>query len=114
MLDSTLTVTPTPDGFDLTLAVENAGGDAVELPFSDGQRAEFVAERGDEEVWRWSDDRGFTMALGSEELAPGEAVSYDATFPSPDAGEYEVRAWLTTTDADARAESAATTTLVVE
>ena len=119
MLDATLTVAPTPEGFELTLTVENAGGDPVTLSFSDGQRAEFAAELtdgtggdddgtaggDDDEGWRWGAGRAFSMALGAEELTPGESFVRTATWPDPDPGEYEVRAWLTATDADASAST---------
>ncbi|QLG27207.1 hypothetical protein HUG10_06475 [Halorarum halophilum] len=133
MLEATLTVAPTPEGFDLTLAVENVGSDRVTLAFRDGQRAEFVADRtgsenggtgagtegngrgaGDEEaVWHWSEGRMFTMALGAEELGPGESVTETATWSDPAPGEYAVRAWLTTEDDGVRRESEAETVVVV-
>ncbi|WP_277555612.1 BsuPI-related putative proteinase inhibitor [Halobaculum limi] len=104
-LDATLTVAPTDDGLSLSLTVENAGTDAVDLSFSDGQRAEFVARDAahGEVVWRWSDGRMFTMALGSETLAAGESATYEGTWESPPAGEYEVTASLATGDTDAAA-----------
>ena len=109
-LDATLTVAPMADGVSLTLTVTNAGAGSVTLSFSDGQRAEFVAADGDGvEVWRWSDGRAFSMALGSETLAPGESVAYEAEWPSPPAGEHEVTASLAARDADA----SATMTVVV-
>lgn len=117
MLDASLAVEPSSEGFDLTLTVENAGTDTVALQFSDGQRAEFVAERtgsDGEEVWRWSEGRMFTMALGVEELPPGESVNHAATWPDPAPGEYDVRAWLATNDADVQTGSEAETVLVVE
>ncbi|MFC7137213.1 BsuPI-related putative proteinase inhibitor [Halobaculum litoreum] len=109
-LAATLTVTPTEEGLELTLTVENVGDDAVDCSFADGQRAEFVAVDADgAEAWRWSDDRGFAMALGNETLAPGETVAYDAVWASPPAGEYEVTGSLAATDAAA----SATMTVVV-
>lgn len=134
MLEATLTVAPTPEGFDLTLAVENVESDPVTLAFRDGQRAEFVAERagaepgglgtetegsgretgGEEAVWHWSEGRMFTMALGSEELPPGESVTETATWSDPEPGEYAVRAWLTTDDARVRDESESETIVVVD
>ncbi|WP_411963094.1 BsuPI-related putative proteinase inhibitor [Haloferax sp. YSMS24] len=109
-LDATLTVAPSADGVSLTLTVENAGGEPIDLSFADGQRAEFVAiDETGAEVWRWSDGRAFSMALGSETLAPGGSVTYGAEWPSPPAGEYEVTGSLAATDADA----SATMTVVV-
>ncbi|WP_435064740.1 BsuPI-related putative proteinase inhibitor [Halobaculum sp. EA56] len=103
-LDATLTVAPTDDGLALTLTVENAGTGTADLSFADGQRAEFVAVDADgREVWRWSEGRLFTTALGSETLAPGDAAEYGAEWPSPPPGEYEVTGSLAATDADAEA-----------
>lgn len=104
VLDASLTAESTTEGVELQLTAGNEGDDAVTLSFRDAQRAEFVATD-DQEVWRWSDGRMFTMATGSETLEPGEDVSIDATWPDPPSGEYEVRAWLTAEDADAAAEA---------
>ncbi|KAB1188753.1 MULTISPECIES: BsuPI-related putative proteinase inhibitor [Haloferax] len=101
-LDATLTVAPVADGVSLTLTVENQGQASLDLSFANGQRAEFVAVDDDgSEVWRWSDGRAFSMALGSETLAPGESVAYEAEWSSPPTGEYEVTGSLAASDADA-------------
>ena len=105
-LDSTLTVAPSEDGLTLTLTVENVGDGEVDLSFSDGQRAEFVAVDADgdgDEVWRWSEGRAFAMALGSETLEPGGTANYEGDWVSPPPGEYEVTGSLASTDADAEA-----------
>mgnify|MGYP006273534931 FL=1 len=104
-LDATLTVAPADEGLALTLTVENADADAVDLTFADGQRAEFVARDagGGATVWRWSDGRGFAMALGSETLASGESVDYEGEWESPPPGEYEVTGSLAASDVDASA-----------
>lgn len=114
-LDATLTVAPTDAGLTLALTVENSGPDAVDLSFSDGQRAEFVVRdaEGDgadgAEIWRWSDGRMFAMALGSETVEPGATVEYEGEWTSPEPGEYEVVGSLAATDA----EAAASMTVVV-
>ncbi|KAB1194600.1 hypothetical protein GJR96_14575 [Haloferax sp. MBLA0076] len=111
-LDATLTVTPLADGVSLTLilTVENVGQDSFDLSFPDGQRAEFVAvDEEESEVWRWSNGRAFSMALGSETLVPGESVGYEAEWSSPPPGEYEVTGSLAASNADA----SATMTVVV-
>ncbi|MFB6268467.1 MAG: BsuPI-related putative proteinase inhibitor [Halobacterium sp.] len=107
MLDATLSASESDGDVDLALTVENTGDDPVTLSFRDGQRAEYVAERADgSEVWRYSDGRGFTMALGTEELAPGDTVTYEATWHDPPSGDYTVRAWVVAADADAADETA--------
>ncbi|MGZ0747120.1 BsuPI-related putative proteinase inhibitor [Haloparvum sp. AD34] len=96
MLEATLSVTPGEDALELTLTVENAGEEAVELNFSDAQRAEFVAAEVDSgnEVWRWSEGRMFGQVLGAEVLDPGDQLEYEVEWPDPPSGAYRVRGEL--------------------
>jgi hypothetical protein len=110
VLDATLTATQTNDDVDLSYTVENPGEESVELSFSDAQRAEFVAERDDETVWRYGEGRMFGMVLGTLELPPSETASFEARWTSPEPGTYELRAWLVADDATAEAA----TTITVE
>lgn len=103
MLESTLTASPTAGGVELAYTVENTGDEPVTLSFSDGQRAEYVAERDGETVWQYSDGRMFAMALGSLELAPGQEETFTATWQDPPAGDYDLRAWLVADEATAEA-----------
>ena len=132
MLTSTLSVAPVEEGFEFSLTVTNDGGEPVELSFRSGQRFDFVVERADDtdgndadgndadgndtdgndtdgndtdgqEVWRYSDGRLFTQALGRETLDPGESRSYGAIWEGPPAGEYEVRGVVTAENVDASA-----------
>ena len=119
MLTSTLSVAPVEEGFELTLTVTNGGDDPVELSFRSGQRFDFVVERiddtdgnrtdgengeeGGEVVWRYSDGRLFTQALGRETLEPGESRSHGTIWEDPPAGEYEVRGVVTAENVDAEA-----------
>ena len=105
MLDASLTAETTDDGVELELTVNNEGDEAVALSFRDAQRAEFVAVDDGTERWRWSDGQLFGMAVGSETLEPTERASYEATWADAPPGDYEIRAWLTATDADASAET---------
>ncbi|MGH7483032.1 MAG: BsuPI-related putative proteinase inhibitor [Longimicrobiales bacterium] len=73
------------DSVVLTLSVTNASGSAVELDFRSGQRYDFVVRTmAGAEVWRWSEGRMFTQALGRETLAPGETLTYSATWHAGD------------------------------
>lgn len=116
MLKAALAATRTDDGVALSLRIENAGQERVTLDFRTGQRAEFTAypAEGDvaesdgsraETVWRYGAGRMFTQALGSETLAPGGAVEYEATWPDPPSGTHRVVGEVTATERDARAES---------
>jgi hypothetical protein len=46
----------------LTIRLTNHGGRVKRLPFASGQLYDFWVTRGDDEVWRWSDDMSFTQA----------------------------------------------------
>jgi hypothetical protein len=106
MLDARLTVSPAESALQVTLDVENEGDDAVSMQFSDGQRAEFVAEDADsgDEVWRWSSGRMFSQALGSVDLDPGQSASFEGGWQDPPAGEYLIRGWLVANDVSPDAE----------
>jgi len=55
----------------LGLHVTNTSGAPLELEFTSAQRFDFeVRTTGGEEVWRWSADRAFAQAVGSERLEP--------------------------------------------
>ncbi|WP_408958987.1 BsuPI-related putative proteinase inhibitor [Natrinema sp. 74] len=78
--------------------VTNAGTEPIELRFSDACTADFGVIDGDEEVWRFSDERLFAQVLESETLAPEESTSYEAEWADPDPGTYEVVAELRAQD----------------
>ncbi|TKX87322.1 hypothetical protein EXE43_03700 [Halorubrum sp. SS5] len=136
MLDATLATAATDDGLTLSLRIENAGSAPVTLDFRTGQRAEFTAYPADENdidtggegadtgredtdwedtdregpdpVWRYGANRMFTQALGSETVAPGEAVGYEATWRGPPSGTYRIVGEATATDRDVRAAAVVT------
>jgi hypothetical protein len=63
------------------LHVTNPTQNAVVLDFGSGQRYDFIVrEGGGADVWRWSSDRVFTQAIGTETLAPGGTLSYEAEW----------------------------------
>ena len=116
MLDAALAATETDGGVALSLRIENAGAESVTLDFRTGQRAEFTAYPAAEEadasdgreadpVWRYGAGQMFTQALGSETIAPGEAVGYEATWRGPPSGSYRVVGEVTATNRGARAEA---------
>jgi hypothetical protein len=105
MLSTTLSVDLTDDDVQFSLAVENAGDESVTLSFRNGMRADFAVRDGDEVVWRWSEGRMFTQALGSETIDPGETRSFGATWEDPEPGGYTVVGELAADDHDATAET---------
>lgn len=64
----------------ITFTKCNVSGRVIRLRYNTGQRFDFVALRNGREVWRWSDDRFFTQAAGTEVLRPGECRTYRATW----------------------------------
>lgn len=110
VLDASVTAAVEEGGVELAFTVRNAGDEPVECSFRDSQRVEAVAERGGDdddgvEVWRYGDGRMFSMALGTETVAPGGQATFDVSWAEPSPGEYRVRVWLTATDVDATAET---------
>ncbi len=86
-LASSLEVAVRPDSMLLALHVTNASEDTVRLEFRSGQRYDFVVKDGSgREVWRWSEGRMFTQALGREVLEPGATLTYTAGWRPPATG----------------------------
>lgn len=73
-----LEATPEPDGsVALALRIRNPRSTPVQLDFTSGQRYDFEIRLPDStRIWRWSDDKAFTMVLGTETLAPGETRAW--------------------------------------
>lgn len=84
-LVSSLQVQTTAEAVQFVLQVTNAGTTPVELTFSSGQQYDFAVLQDGREVWRWSADRSFTMAMRSEVLGAGETRTYAERW-SPPAG----------------------------
>jgi len=101
MVTATLAATVSDGTLVCELTVENDGDDPVSLQFSDTQRAEFVAERDGQEVWRWSEGRMFGQALGSVDLAPGETATFEGGWDDPSAGDYQIHGELVANGTDA-------------
>lgn len=104
-LAGSLSVTREVDGVRFAFTVTNTAGEPRELHFRSGQTADVVVLEGDREVWRWSDGRLFTQALRTETLAAGEAMTHEATWDAPAAGEYDAVATLEADDADVEARA---------
>jgi hypothetical protein len=95
-LRSSLTATV---GADVTLAfsVTNDTPSPVTMGFRSSQQYDFSVRSSDTGtlLWRWSDGRMFTAALGSRTLAPGETVTYTEKWTPPGRGSYVAEATLT-------------------
>ena len=85
---------------EFSFSVTNADTEPIVLRFRSGLVADVAVLAGDEVVWRWSEGRAFTQALGAETLLPGESFVHSATWDDPDRGEYEAVASLEATNVD--------------
>lgn len=86
-----------------SIALQNESDTRRTLQFSSGQRFDIsVMDAQGKEVWRWSREKFFTMALATIHLAPGERLSYEVDWdqkgndgePVPP-GSYSARIWIT-------------------
>ena len=68
----------------LTLLVENRGPHPVPATFRSGQSFDFLVREERGEVWRWSHDRVFTLALRQPTLPPGWSETYQANWEGKD------------------------------
>jgi len=102
-LSGSLSASVDGDDVEFSYEVRNDGDDAVELGFSDSQTHDVVVYEDGEEVWRFSAGQMFMQMLQSEAVAPGDALSYGATWEGAPGGDYDAEAFLAANDADARA-----------
>jgi hypothetical protein len=80
-LATSLEVEVRPGVVRFILHITNPTRNAVALEFGSGQRYEFIVrEGGGADVWRWSSDRMFTQELGTETLAAGGSLRYEAEW----------------------------------
>jgi len=94
-LTGTLTATVGSD-VTLTFTVKNTKSTTATVRFNDGQQYDFrVWNSQGVQVWHWGADKGFTQALVTRTLAPGESMSYTEHFTPPGAGSYRAMAYLT-------------------
>jgi hypothetical protein len=95
-LSATLTTTVGSD-VTFTFTVKNTKADSTAyVHFNDAQQFDIrVWDANDALVWRWGADKGFTLALVSRTLAPGESVTYVEHWTPKTAGKYRAMAYLT-------------------
>jgi intracellular proteinase inhibitor BsuPI len=82
-LASSLQIEASRDSVRFVLQVTNTSAAPVMLGFNSGQTYDFVVLDAGRELWRWSADMGFTQALRSETLAPGETRAWSERWRPP-------------------------------
>lgn len=92
----------TGDTVVMTLQVTNPSSAPVTFTFPSGQSYDFVVRPAGAgaEVWRWSADRGFTQAVRTATLGPGETWRFGERWTPPPGlrGQFAAVARLTSSD----------------
>lgn len=101
-LQSELAAAPGGDGVRFTYRLENVGDTPVDLRFRTGQRVDVtvLSAAKDRRIWRASDGRVYTMALGSLRLGEGDVVTFEEWWRDPRPGRYRVRGVLAADSVD--------------
>lgn len=84
--------------------VDNQTDELMTYEFTSGQRYDYtISDDSGEELYRMSSVSMFIQALGEESVQPGDKLVYDFEIPAADleAGDYELKAWLTPKDGEA-------------
>jgi hypothetical protein len=72
-----------------TLRLTNVTGKTEQLTFPTGQRYDFWVMDGDEEVWRWSDDRVFTQAITKSSIDTQGTLVLSENWTPDRSGDFE-------------------------
>lgn len=90
--DVTMSFTISPARTDVGRSVRfairltNSGGRPEVLDFASGKLYDFWVTSGDDEVWRWSDDRSFTQALQKETIASQDSRTFAESWTTEETG----------------------------
>jgi len=87
----------TGEKIELSIHILNPSSNSIRLDFGSTQRYDFTILKDKEEVWRWSSDKMFAMALGSLVIEPYEERSYTEVLETAGIapGEYELAGIIT-------------------
>ena len=87
----------TGEQMELSIHILNPSSSSIRLDFNSTQRYDLIILRDKEEVWRWSSDKMFAMALGSLVLEPYEERGYTEVLETAGVapGEYELAGIIT-------------------
>ncbi|MFW6386507.1 MAG: BsuPI-related putative proteinase inhibitor [Bacillota bacterium] len=81
-----------------TMVLYNITDEDITLEFSSGQNYDLLLYREGRQIWQWSSDRMFTMALQTKQLPAGESLEFEFEFESEEdlePGTYELRGVIT-------------------
>ena len=75
----------------LSLKITNISDHPVNIPFASAKQYDFVVTLGGKEVWRWSEDQMFAMALTHIIMGPNETRRFEVTWFQTDRNGQKVR-----------------------
>lgn len=86
------------DTIEAHIRLYNLSDEDMNLSFSSGQKYDLALEKEGEEIWRWSEEKFFTMAIVDLVLEPGESIEHDVEidYDFTEPGEYILSGKLTT------------------
>lgn len=65
------------EDFKALIGIYNISDEMIRLHYASGQLYDLYLKRGEKILWRWSEDKFFTMALQYKDLKPGDRLSYE-------------------------------------
>lgn len=85
IFDTTLCTIPEGDAVKLDFSLHNISGQPIEFYFSSSQKYDiFIRNQNDEEVYRWSHDKGFLTAIVNTDLKKDEKLTSDEAWDYKD------------------------------
>jgi hypothetical protein len=102
MLKYNLEVKPGSKQITLRLLISNQGSTDRSFTFRSSQEVDFVIEHQGKPVWRWSEERAFTMAIHDKKISKGRTVTpYEVAWHKQDSlgnplkpGRYVIKAYF--------------------
>jgi len=99
IFETTLQTAEKNGTLELAFALNNISGKDIMIEHGSGQQYDIhIYNENNEEVYRWSHNRAFTLALITRELKAGDALSFEETWDGTDnegkalpAGEYTIK-----------------------
>jgi hypothetical protein len=78
-----------------TIRVSNNGGKTEKLDSPSGKLYDFWVKKGNEEVWRWSDDRAFVQTVTETQIPTQSTKTFTETWEPTETGAFTAYGELT-------------------
>ena len=93
-LDITPRIVRVGNEMTFTLNIKNDQNNIVTKDLTSGQVYDFVVKKDGNQVWRWSNGKGFTMQMGTITFKPGEVLGCAEKWTPSSTGNYIVEAYF--------------------